>query len=148
MIFLILALLLFVTYNLYVAKRFGILQSISESYYHVPAWMFTAFIAGISVSMILATQTPVMFCAGGLLGLVAMAPAFRREDMEKVHIFGAITGITLGFASITFEFDMVWPSITMLVFIGLALWKFKKSTYWIEVMAFMLIFAGLLISKL
>ena len=149
MIFLILLLAVFLTYNLYVYRKCGILKSISASYYKVHPVIFTAFIASVSVLMVLATQKPIMFCAGGLLGLVAMAPAFLRDDMERVHIFGAISGITLGFASIAFEFHIWEIPILMVIFTGMfMLYNASNKTYWNEVTAFLLIFVGVLISKI
>lgn len=154
------ALLSFISFVGYVWKKYGVLKSISDSYYKLSggrkAW-FTLFIWSVAIPFLIIGETPLMFLAGSLLAFVGAAPAFKEELEGKVHVVGATGGIIIGFVSMAFEFkDYLLPAI-MLGFLLYALPKrlpkkldkdwingIKNETWWIETTAFILLAFGLL----
>jgi hypothetical protein len=131
----------------YVTRKFGLLKSISASYYKVPSPLFSIWIAAIAFLFVVIGQTMLIFLAGGMLCYVAVAPAFLRIDMERAHIIGAVSGIVLGFASMILDYELYYLPVMMIIFIIAAyLLNFNYRTFWIEVAAFILIITGLFIN--
>lgn len=88
------------SYLITIVILFGVLKSISQSYYEVKGFgkaIFTLFIWSISIPMMIIGSTPLMFFAGALLSFVGAAPAFKEEMEGKVHVIGATGGILIGF---------------------------------------------------
>jgi hypothetical protein len=139
----------FLSYVIGIWSKFGILNSISESAYHIKnKALFTLFIWSVSIPIMIVGSTGLMFMAGALLAFVGASPMFK-EDMEgKVHVVGATGGIMLGFAGMILNFGL-WPlAVIQGAFtLGAILFKLKNHTWWIEVLAFILIIAGLVIAK-
>lgn len=154
---LIYTIITFISYLTYVKIKYGILESISASYYKLKyKSLFTLFIWSVSIPCIIIGETPLMFFAGALLSFVGAAPAFRRDMEHDVHMAGAIGGIVLGFTSLLLDFQEYWLIAIMVLFTLYALPKrlpkkydkewlngIPNHTWWIEVMAFVLIIFGL-----
>ena len=142
----------FVSYLTYVVSKFGVLPSISDSYYLMKSKIpFTLFIWSIAIPTILVGDTALMFFAGSFLAFVGAAPAFREEQEGIVHVVGAIGGITLGVVSMWVDFHLWYLSILLISFAVLAQIfkkKFKNHTWWVEIASFTILFIGMAISKL
>lgn len=149
----------FLSYTLYIYFKFGVLKSISDSFYHIPhkAW-FTFFQWGLSLPLIIVASTPLMFFAGSFMFFVGAAPGFMDDEMEeRVHVVGATGGISLATISMWLDFHM-WPLSFLMV--GFTIWcttklndKFpklhvKNHTWWIEVLAYALIILTLTTNRL
>jgi len=163
---LIYAITVFVVYWLFVVIKFGVLPSISDSYYKENnKALFTLFIWSIAFPVIIlgVEKTPLMFFAGAFLAFVGAAPAFKEELERSVHIIGAAGGIILGFLAMIIGYHQYYLPIVMGVFVILALPKrlpkfldkswmkwwtngINNYTWWIETMAFVLIFINLTIN--
>lgn len=151
------ATIVFISYVVGVYLKYGVLKSISESYYRIKnKALFTLFIWSVSIPTIIVGETPLLFFAGALLSFVGAAPAFREDVEGKVHVVGATGGIILGFASMAFEFHNYWLAGIMLGFLAFALPKrlpkkldkewingITNYTWWIEIVAFSLLAYGL-----
>jgi hypothetical protein len=139
----------FVGYLAVIISKFGVLKSISESYYRVHPVIFILFIWTIAVSLGIIGNTPLMFMAASFLCFVGAAPAFKSSELEeRVHIVGASGGIILGFASLLLDFKLWYLVLIMAIFTLYASFiKLKNKTWWIECAAFVLIVLGLLIEK-
>jgi hypothetical protein len=139
--------LIFFAYLFIVYKRFGILPSISSSYYKLKhKAVFTFFIWSIAIPMIIIGSSPLMFWAGAFMAFVGASPAFKHELEGKVHIVGAVGGIVLGFLSMWIEVHLYYLPIIMAVStLYMTLKPIKNHTWWIEVLAYLLIIVGLVI---
>jgi hypothetical protein len=162
---LIYIIVVFVTYWLFVYFKYGILTSISDSYYRENnKALFTLFIWSIAFPMIIlgVSVTPLMFFAGAFLAFVGAAPAFKEEQEGTVHIIGATGGISLGYIAMIVAYHQYYLPAIMGLFAILAVPKklpkfLDKSwmkwwtngipnyTWWIETMAFVLVIINLII---
>jgi hypothetical protein len=170
MFYLILTIAIFTLFVLYVYIKFGVLKSISESYYKLRSigeeWWFIWFILCTSLGMSLIGQHPLVYVASGLLALVALSPMFKNEGSKpdsidklelQIHVFGATSSIIVGFIYLTFFLHEWYIWIPIVLFIIYALPKKTKFkwlngispyTWWIEIFAFGNIMSGFLISKI
>ena len=141
--------LVFALYNIFTVSRYGFLPSISDSYYlirddkskFVGEYLFTLFIWFIALSVIIIGSTSLMFFAGAFLAFVGASQAFKDDNLtRKVHVVGAIGGIGIGLISMWIDFKTSIPLIIVLSFILLSnLFNLKNKTYWIEVVAFIVV---------
>lgn len=152
---LIFVVLSFVGYISFIVNRYGVLPSISESYYKMKddklfgGSLFTLFIWSLSLPLIIIGNTPLMFFAGAFLSFVGAASAFKDLKMTKrVHNIGAIGGIGFGFLSMIIDFQLFELTYFMVVLsLSLFLLKIKNLIWWVEILAFVLIIIGLFIVK-
>lgn len=130
----------------FIAIRYGVQSSVSESYYRLPRnlqWLFTIATWGYALPALVIgldlTGNGLVFLAGAGIGFVGASPAFKGIEMEHtVHMVGAIVGITamqiflcvVGFWWITLGFAVV----SGLLFI----WEktSKHFIWWVEIAAF------------
>jgi hypothetical protein len=145
-------LLIFVTYVTYITYRFGVLPSISESFYKLNEFrkghFFTFFCFALSTTMVLESykSSPLYFFSGVGLAFVGVATRFKWSGAHTniVHYLGAFVGIVSALAALYFESGM-WIPATLFAFITalIVLFKIKNATFWIEIVAFLLIITGL-----
>jgi hypothetical protein len=130
----------FVSYVFYIAIKFGIQRSISQSYYVLPnkqKILFTLFIWGISLPIIVIGATPLMFFSGGMMMFVGAATSFKDGKLTfNVHMTSAFGGIILSQVSTIVDFNM-WYLTLLFGIISLILFLLKvKYFWWIEMLAF------------
>ena len=143
---------------IFVLIKFGILPSISDSWYELTAiggvWysLFTWFCFGLGILMFFQTNgsTVLFFISGAGLSFVGAATMFKSSDYwtPKIHFGGAITGIFGALIGIGIERNLwipaaVWAVGTILI----EIFKIRNSTWWVEVLAFSCIGLGLLLSS-
>ena len=141
----------FAAYVTLIVAQYGVLTSISESYYRLPRIQrpfFTLFCWGFAIPAILIGSTPLMFLAGTGIAFVGAAAAFKEEMTDKVHYIGAIGGILASQLSIAIDSKLYILNAVFLSGLTL-LFAFKKriinkkdeETYfwWIEILAFTVI---------
>lgn len=139
-----LSIIIFVSYIFFIIKKYGILPSISESYYSLPEklkFLFILFCVFFSVSIISVAHNPLIFFAGSGICFVGTAAQFKKRLPKKVHYFGAISGILFSQLSIFLDFDLLYVnllfiSISSLIFF-LRKKYFKNYIWWIEILAFL-----------
>lgn len=106
-------LFVFIAYVSTITYKYGILPSISESYYRLPrqqSMFFTLFCWGFAlVAMILGILTVdsvLLFLAGAGIVFVGAAAAFKEPLTGKVHSYAAGIGIVLSQLAIILDFHM------------------------------------------
>jgi hypothetical protein len=139
----------FVGYVSFVISKYGILPSISESYYKLPKsinFLFTLFCWGFALPAVIVgvdlTDNFLMFLAGGGIMFVGAAAAFKETMTKKVHFIGATIGITAAQLSTAIDFQMYYMNLVFVVLaltilLGKGLGRIKNYVWWIEIMAFL-----------
>jgi len=155
MIYLFLVMIIiFFGYIGYIWNQFGILPSISDSYYHLPKnqkILFTFFCWGFAFPVIIIGNSALMFLAGSAITFVGAAPAFKETLTKTVHFVGALIGILAAQLSIFFDYKLLYVNI-IFILISLMFLIFKKlkshRVWWIEIAAFLSIVYTLAINFL
>jgi hypothetical protein len=142
----------FVGYVSWIWARYGVLPSISDSYYHLPKNLqpiFTLFCWGFSLPAIILGSSGLMFFAGAGIAFVGAAAAFKERMTMEVHVAGAMAGVIFSQLAIWLQYGL-WPLNLIFLGIGLPLYltRFIKikgkeicpnRTWWVEILAFLLI---------
>ncbi len=158
MILSIVQILIFISYITFILIKFGVISSISESWYKlkdlVGVWysLFTWFCWGLGFTMFFQTDgtTPLFFIAGSGLCFVGVATMFKESDFwtPKIHTGGAVIGIIGSLVGMIVERGSWLP---LIIFVGtsliLTLTVKKNRTWWIEILAFICIGLGLLFTS-
>jgi hypothetical protein len=142
---------IFFGYVGYIWSKYGILPSISESYYVLPnkqKQLFTLFCWGIAFPAIIIggvfTKTPLMLLAGSGIVFVGAAAAFKQKVTKTIHFIGAAIGVILSQVSIAYDFHYY---ILNIIFLAVGLFvifkKYKSKIWWIEIAAILTILATL-----
>lgn len=138
-------------YLLLVIFKFGWLQSISDSYYHIKhkdmftfvLWSFATLII-LGVNDIITTVIYPVACLG--IVTVGACPQFKESRYIKtMHFIGAYMGIGLAIIGLWVEFGYMWLTLIYLPLYIIAKYVIKRNNfYWIEVFAIYLIGISLL----
>lgn len=144
---------IFVYYIGFIVYRFGVLPSISESYYKLQplrtSFLFTLFCWSLSTLMLFQTNetTAWFFASGAGLAFVGVATMFKWAGLyiNKIYDIGAGVGITCALVGLGVEYNN-WISTAVFVGIGVTLssFKVKNRIWWIEITAFCCVISGLL----
>lgn len=141
---------IFVSYVLFIAIKYGIQKSISESYYVLPRKMkplFTLALWGFALPAIILGNCPLMFFAGAGICFVGAAAQMHEEFVRKVHLTAAILGITCGELALIINYDMWWLTAAFVVAsIPIIIFDKKTRIWWVEILAFLSISVGLAIN--
>lgn len=156
----------FFSYIAYIVTKFGVLPSISDSFYeHKNRLLFAGFIWLTVVPLAYIGMESIWMQAGsGFLCFVGVATNFRKRSIKEVdefgkdiikkkntmerlfHMYGAMLGFLFGFMAMTFTFHIWPPVILMGSFVIIAnLLKIKNKIFWIENVGFLLLMVGLFI---
>ena len=148
---------IFTSYILYVYYRFGVLNSISESWYKLQtikqSYLFTLFCFGIGFLMLFngSDQSPFYFLSGAGLGFTGAAAAFKSKGAytDIIHMVGAAFAILFGSIGLWYEFGIYIPFVIILLTgILTYLIKIKNSTWWFEIISFAILIIGVFLSKM
>lgn len=152
MIYLIVAQFLFFTYYIvYIWSRYGVLASISDSWYTVDKgkkWMFTVlfcFVVGI-LQVFHAEAHALFFFSGAGLCFTGVAAAFREKMTKTVHYVGATVAIVfsiLGLYLLGIQWVFYSNLLVAIFFLSLGS-KIQSRLWWTEIIAFYSVLAGLL----
>jgi hypothetical protein len=147
MIALIASTAIFIAYIVMIVANFGITRSISASYFLFKDKRFFVY-PQIAFSVLLVVAAPT-----ALIGMAAVAICFSAlagntrldETIEKIHVIGATGGILLAMAQL-----ILWGQWFLAVpFFLLSLLGMKipiaKHTFYIEVLAYILVVIGILL---
>lgn len=149
---LILMILVFFSYILFIVTKYGVLESISDSYYSLPCslkFLFTFFcwgfslpaaIIGFSLSEYSIWQFFMLFAAGGIM-FVGASPNFKMDFEGDIHNISAYIGVVSSqlFIFLVFEnLKFILPTF-IITSILLFLLKVKNLIWWIEILAFLFI---------
>lgn len=150
--FIWISVIVFILYIGMIVKRYGILPSISDSWYKLPKgqkWLFTAFLWIFSFPLMIIYQTPILFAAGAFICLVGVNPKFKEKMDEFVHSFAAYTGIGLGMLSLIIDFKMYYM-VVLFALIATTIQleeNIKNKVWWQEIAAITTILISLMFVK-
>lgn len=140
----------FAIYTICIAKRYGVLYSISSSWYKLPKnrrWEFILFTWSLGISLVLVAQrvhNDAYAYAGMLMCFVGLAGHFKSyKAVNVIHNIGSVGCILM--CCILLIIDNYWGSLLGII-IGIIFLKvFKKNNFvwWFEVISFCCIIAGL-----
>lgn len=150
----IIQIVLFTYYVAYIWTRYGVQKSISDSWYTVDKgkkWMFTILMCwGVGFPQAMAADIhSLFFFSGAFLCFVGAATAFREAGMTKtVHFVGAIGSIAFSALALMLT-GIVWVLVFNIIqSVTLTLFRPKNHLWWVEILAFYSIIAGMLQYKL
>lgn len=144
-------LLVFIGYISFIVGRYGILPSISDSYYRLPKKLrilFTLFCWGFALPAAIIgidlTDNFLMFFAGSGIMFVGAAAEFQEKMTKTVHFTGAAIGIISAQLSTAIDFHLYYVNIIFIVLslailLGKRLNILKNYLWWIEIVAFVLV---------
>ena len=133
-----------------IIKRYGILPSISDSWYSLPPrenFLFTLFTWGLGIPMLFYGNVW-FFLSGAGLSFVGVATQFRSfiGITKEVHYGGALVGILGALIGIWVQWDNLLPLIWFLFFaLSIQVSYMKNKIWWQEIVAVVLILWGLLV---
>lgn len=168
LILLLISTIVFVSYVSYIMIRYGVQDSISESYYkliegdkksaNIKGSLFTWFVWGFAFPLLFIGVNPLLIGAASIICFVGAASNYhvvknskgkttnKGITTNKVHIAAAMIGIGLATLSLWFELKMKWAAITIAIISAvLVLFKVKHKTWWIEITAFTILLLALYI---
>lgn len=145
----------FILYVGYVVKYYGILPSISESWYRMryPA-MFTLFCFALGFPMFFHSREfnqaiagpgdyTFLFYLSMFLCFTGAATDFKKKVADKVHFIGAAISIIAAVAGITLQYQLYWLPIGWLISLLITILFAKNRVWWVEIFSFAWIMAGL-----
>lgn len=170
----IIGMVLFTIYNVCIVSKFGIPVSLSDSFYLLNGvkkglgFIFTAMMVSMAFCLMPGwleitetitswskNFTALPFLAAAGIAFVGAAPAFRKNEVEKlVHGISAYLAAAfsiLWICIVCYEVALIVLPISVFVIIALGLsTKTLKSSkiYWLEMLAFLATFATILIEVL
>ena len=147
-------LFVFISFITYIVSKFGVLNSISESWYKLEenkkgmGILFTAFLWIVGFLMFFQTNgtSGFFFASGTGLILVGAATQYKQKMTGTVHVLGAFAGLVFPLIAVWYERGFWLP-----VVVGLAVYllsliiDIKNETWWLEISMVMLILLGLLL---
>jgi len=114
---------------------FGILKSVSASYYEIKhKAIFTFVLWGFALPVMIAGDSAWFFLAGSAIFFVGAAPEYKYKLEGDVHYVAAVLSILFGLIGIVDKGDL---EIALGLAVGIALLRLVKNyTYWQELLAF------------
>jgi hypothetical protein len=133
----------FAGYVGFIWNKYGVLPSISDSYYVLPKninFLFTLFCWGFALPAMIVgidlTDNFLMFLATGGICFVGAAAAFKDND-KTMHEVSAIAGVIFSQLSIAFDFKMYYVNAFFIIMsLIILLTNIKNKTWWLELVAF------------
>lgn len=170
----IIGMVLFTIYNVCIVSKFGIPVSLSDTFYLLNGvkkglgFLFTAMMVSMAFCLMPGwleitetitswskNFTALPFLAAAGIAFVGAAPAFRKNEVEKiVHGISAYLAAAfsiLWICIVCYEVALIVLPISVFVIVALGLsTKTLKSSkiYWLEMLAFLATFATILIEVL
>jgi hypothetical protein len=158
MIQLLIQTVVFLSYVIFIYKKFGILDSISESWYRlIPynlSFLFTFFcviIGFLMASQSIRGENIFYILSGAGLCFTGVAGAFKWKESQTniVHFAGATIAIFGALIGLWVQFNFYIPFIIFgILTILIKLLKIQHSIWWIEIVAFSAILIGIFFSLL
>jgi len=139
----------FIVYVAFIIYRFGVLPSISESWYMLPRkfnFLFTLFTWGIGIPMLF-YGNPFLFISGAALTFVGVATQFKTTQAftKQVHYIGALIGVSVPLFYFGFSLNNWIPLNMQIVGIMIiALTTTPNKIWWVEIVAFVCVLFGLI----
>lgn len=145
-IYLVLA---FITYVTYIVKRYGIPPSLSNGWYLVKGsekWIFALWCASMAFPIFYLTYGSITGMLSGLgMLIVATSPTYKNKVIAIFHYLGAGMSMVSGHLYLIFygQWIVAMISLTLITLTLLFFNKNRAVTFWVEDIAFIMIFIGL-----
>ena len=139
----------FISYVGLIIKRYGILPSISDSWYSLPQSenaLFTLFTWGLGIPMLFYGNVW-FFLSGTGLAFVGAATRFKMTLglTKEIHYGGAVVGIFSALIGIAVMHQDLFPLVNFLLpAIMLQISHIQNKLWWQEILAFFVILTSLL----
>jgi hypothetical protein len=151
MITLIFSVVIFTTFIALVWHKFGVLNSISYTFYRLEKsqrWIFTIALWLFSIPIIIyggLNGSALLFLSGGAIVWTGAVAAYNSSDLElKVHITSASFGVIAGLLHLVVNLHLYYLVLGAVI-TGLLIRIFsQKYVWWVEVLAFYTILTGLI----
>lgn len=141
-------LLVFVAYTSFIVSRYGVIHSISQSWYELPLkWksLFTFFTWGLGIPFLFYDHV-LFFLAGAGLIFVGAATRFRTTiaNTNRIHYMGALVGILSSLLALGVVYGS-WVSLVIFIITSGVIFLLNRSHYifWVEIAAFVVIIISL-----
>jgi hypothetical protein len=148
MIILLVQFVIFMVYIIFIYTLYGVLPSISASWYLLPKRLkilFYIFCVSIGILTILHGSIYFFLSGAGLI-FTGTASAYKSKDTYTniVHFSGAAVCILFALLGLWVESQIIFPSIILTIIIAaLISFRIKNYIWWVELSAFLLLIAGL-----
>ena len=146
---LVIQVIVFLSYVVGIVSRYGVLESISDSWYSLPLkynGLFTLFTWGLGIPMLMYGSVA-LFLSGAGLCFVGAATRFKLGYgyTTLVHFSGAVAGVLIPLLYFGFSYGIWWPFL--LQFSG-CIFIFAYDTitnpiWWVEILGFITVLSGL-----
>jgi hypothetical protein len=150
-ILLVTSLVVFTTYVAIIWHKYGILSSISASFYKLPQnrrLLFTFALWGFSFPVIIyagLVDSPLLFLAGSSIAFTGSAAAYNRSKLDlTVHIVSAQAGVIAGAVHNIVYLHDYYIAVAVAIIALIIYKKVDKYVWWVEVLAFYYIIIRLL----
>ena len=137
--------IIFISYLTYILVNHCVQKSISMSYYKLPKkykLVFLGFVWGFALPLgiLINGQYNILLLAVVLIMIVGITPNIvEYEAVNTVHLFGAFGGILTAMSSLWLEFDLPFVVLAAFFVAGVIFKSVKNYIWWIEVLAFSVI---------
>ena len=140
--------ILFTTFIIYIVRKVGVLESISDSFYELKkqGGLFWFVLCGMAALMVLLDPyNPYLLVSAAGLIFTCGSPYFKEQFPDKyIHFAGAVVAILSAFVNLYITYELWQPFALFIVGVGLiALFRIKNHTWWVEIWAFYLIIGGM-----
>lgn len=130
---------IFTLYIIGVMVVYGVLPSISDSYYHIPQGyklIFSFALIGFAFPIVMFDKKFLNFIAGGLICFVAVSPDFHLVYEGDIHYACAVGGVIFGMLSLWINYKG-WKYVVVFILLAmLVILTLPNATWWVEVLAF------------
>ena len=140
---------IFILYTTLIVYRYGILPSISESWYVLPLrqkFLFTLFTWGIGIPMLF-YDSGALFLSGSALTFVGVATQFKTSISftREVHYAGALIGVLVPLIYFGISSDNWMPLLVQVISTMIIIsTRIQNKIWWTEIVAFFCVLSGLL----
>lgn len=139
---------IFTLYIIGIMLIYGVLPSISDSYYHIPEGyklVFSFALIGFAFPIVIFDNRVLNFIAGGLICFVAVSPDFKLVYEGDIHYICAVGGVLFGMLSLWINYKG-WKCVAGFILLAVVfILTLPNATWWVEVLAFYTILLKLLI---
>ena len=141
---------IFTLYIIGVMLIYGVLPSISDSYYQLLGnlkLLFSFSLIGFAFPIVLYDNKVLNFVAGGLICFVAVSPEFKLVYESDIHYICALGGVISGMLSLWLNYKL-WKNVIGFILISVIFYlTLQNYIWWIEVLAFYTVILSLLFNK-
>lgn len=144
------SILIFTIYLIGIILTYGVLPSISDSYYQLPSnlkLLFSFSLIGFALPIVLYDNKVLNFVAGGLICFVAVSPEFKLVYESDIHYICALGGVISGMLSLWLNYKL-WKNVVGFILISVIFYlTLQNYIWWIEVLAFYTVILSLLFNE-